>query len=69
MSASSDAPQRPGAAGDVWGGLASMLVALPSSIAFGVAIYSPLGPGAAASGALAIRLRRTDGELRALEEA
>jgi sulfate permease, SulP family len=40
-------------ADDFWGGLASMLVALPSSIAFGVAIYSPLGAGAAAQGAIA----------------
>lgn len=30
-------------AGDFWGGLAAMLVALPSAIAFGVIIYSPLG--------------------------
>lgn len=40
-------------AGDLWGGLASMLVALPSSIAFGVAVYTALGPGAAGQGALA----------------
>ncbi|OGS01757.1 MAG: cyclic nucleotide-binding protein [Elusimicrobia bacterium RIFCSPLOWO2_12_FULL_59_9] len=40
-------------AGDVWGGLAAMLVALPQSIAFGVVIYSALGPGSAASGAMA----------------
>jgi SulP family sulfate permease len=38
--------------GDLWGGLASTLVALPASIAFGVAIYTPLGVGAGA-GALA----------------
>ncbi|MEW6163910.1 MAG: SulP family inorganic anion transporter [Pseudomonadota bacterium] len=37
--------------GDFWGGLAAMLVALPSAIAFGVTIYAPLG--AAAQGALA----------------
>lgn len=30
-------------AGDLWGGLASALVALPSSIAYGVAAYSVLG--------------------------
>lgn len=41
------------AAGDFWGGLAAMLVALPSAIAFGVTIYSPLGPSYAAMGALA----------------
>lgn len=40
-------------AGDTWGGLASMLVALPSAIAFGVAIFSPLGAGYAAQGAIA----------------
>lgn len=40
-------------AGDLWGGLASMLVALPSAIAFGVTIYSPLGASYAAYGALA----------------
>jgi SulP family sulfate permease len=40
-------------AGDLWGGLAAMLVALPSAIAFGVAIYSPFGASYAAQGALA----------------
>ncbi len=40
-------------AGDFWGGLAAMLVALPSAIAFGVTIYSPLGSAQAALGALA----------------
>lgn len=39
--------------GDFWGGLAAMLVAMPSAIAFGVTIYSPLGGSAAAQGALA----------------
>lgn len=39
--------------GDFWGGLAAMLVALPSAIAFGVTIYAPLGAAAAAQGALA----------------
>lgn len=42
-----------GLAGDLWGGLAAMLVALPAAIAFGVSIYAPLGPGWAAHGALA----------------
>ncbi|MFA6014833.1 MAG: SulP family inorganic anion transporter [Gallionellaceae bacterium] len=41
------------AAGDFWGGLAAMLVALPSAIAFGVTIYSPLGASFTAQGALA----------------
>lgn len=39
--------------GNFWGGLAAMLVALPSAIAFGVTIYSPLGGSYAAYGALA----------------
>ena len=39
--------------GDLWGGLAAMLVALPSAIAFGVTIYAPLGGSYAAYGALA----------------
>ena len=40
-------------AGDLWGGLAAMLVALPSSIAFGVLVYSAMGPEQAGAGALA----------------
>lgn len=40
-------------AGDVWGGLAAMLVALPASIAFGVTVYVAIGPEYAAHGALA----------------
>ncbi|MBI2989341.1 MAG: SLC26A/SulP transporter family protein [Deltaproteobacteria bacterium] len=39
-------------AGEIWGGLAAMLVALPSSIAFGLVIYSTLGPDFAAQGAV-----------------
>ncbi len=31
-------------AGELWGGFAAMLVALPSSIAYGVAVYALLGP-------------------------
>jgi len=46
-------PFRQHFAGDTWGGLAAMLVALPSAIAFGVIIYSPLGGALAAQGALA----------------
>ena len=42
-----------GLAGDCWGGLASMLVALPSAIAFGVLVYSAIGPEYAGAGALA----------------
>jgi len=37
--------------GDLWGAFASMLVALPSAIAFGVTIYLPLGNEFIASGA------------------
>ena len=39
--------------GDLWGGLAAMLVALPSAIAFGVAIYAPLGGTLGPQGAVA----------------
>ena len=39
--------------GDFWGGLAAMLVALPAAIAFGVTVYSAIGPSYAAFGALA----------------
>jgi SulP family sulfate permease len=39
--------------GDLWGGFAAMLVALPSAIAFGVTILAPLGGGYAAQGAVA----------------
>jgi SulP family sulfate permease len=39
--------------GDVWGGLAAMLVALPSAIAFGVLVYTALGPEYAGQGAMA----------------
>ena len=39
--------------GDIWGGLASMLVALPSSIAFGILVYSTIGPEHIGAGALA----------------
>ena len=39
--------------GEVWGGFASMLVALPSSIAYGIAIYAVLGPEYLAHGAIA----------------
>jgi len=38
--------------GDILGGLAAMLVALPSAIAFGILIYSPLGAGQAGKGAM-----------------
>jgi sulfate permease, SulP family len=44
---------KPSWAGDLWGGLAAMLVALPSSIAFGVLTYSALGHEYAGAGAMA----------------
>jgi len=40
-------------AGDFWGGMAAMLVALPAAIAFGVTIFATLGGSYAAYGALA----------------
>lgn len=40
-------------AGDFWGGLAAMLVALPSSVAFGIVVYTTLGPEYAGQGAMA----------------
>jgi SulP family sulfate permease len=39
--------------GDFWGGLAAMMVALPSAIAYGVTIYSVFGGAHVAMGALA----------------
>lgn len=45
--------ETPSLAGDFWGGIASTLVALPSSIAFGVVIYSGLGTQYAGMGAMA----------------
>ena len=39
--------------GDVWGGLAAMLVALPSSIAFGVVMFTAASPQLASAGAMA----------------
>jgi len=43
----------PSLSGDLWGGFAAMLVALPSAIAFGVLIFSVMGPQYAGMGALA----------------
>ena len=39
--------------GDIWGGFAAMLVALPASVAFGVTVYGAVAPHYAAFGALA----------------
>jgi sulfate permease, SulP family len=46
-------PITPSWANDLWGGLAAMLVALPSSIAFGVLVYSAMGNENVGEGALA----------------
>ena len=46
-------PETHNLAGDFWGGLAAMLVALPAAIAFGVTIFAALGGTYAAYGALA----------------
>jgi len=40
-------------AGDLFGGLAAALVALPSAVAFGLIVFSPLGPETASAGAAA----------------
>jgi SulP family sulfate permease len=42
-----------GRAGDAWGGLAAMLVALPAAIAYGVTVFKVVGPGYEGVGALA----------------
>lgn len=39
--------------GDMFGGLAAMLVAMPSAIAFGLVIFNPLGPAYAGAAAVA----------------
>ncbi len=39
--------------GDLWGGLAAMLVAFPSAVAFGVVIFTAASPSLAGAGALA----------------
>lgn len=44
---------QPAFTGEILGGLTAMLVALPSSIAFGVLAYSALGPAYAGAGAMA----------------
>lgn len=38
---------------EAWGGLAAMLVALPSAVAFGMLVYAPFGPDCVGQGALA----------------
>lgn len=49
----STTPSGASLAGDVWGGLAAMLVALPSSVAFGIVVYTTLGAEFAGQGAMA----------------
>jgi SulP family sulfate permease len=46
-------PRLENPAGDFWGGMAAMMVALPSAIAYGVTIYAVLGSSYVALGALA----------------
>ncbi len=46
-------PESASLSGDVWGGLAAMLVALPSAMAFGMLAYTVIGPEYAGAGALA----------------
>lgn len=43
----------PAWADDIWGGLAAMLVALPSSVAFGILVYTAMGQEYAGQGAMA----------------
>jgi SulP family sulfate permease len=50
---STQTADEPSLSGDLWGGLAAMLVALPSAIAFGVLIYTAIAPSYAGQGALA----------------
>ena len=40
-------------AGELWGGFSAMLVALPAAIAYGIAVYSVLGPQYVAYGSIA----------------
>ena len=54
-----EAKKPAGRRADMWGGLAAMLVALPSAIAFGVTIFAPLGAASAAQGAIAGMLGAT----------
>ena len=44
--------------GDFWGGMAAMVVALPSAIAFGVTIYAAIGPAYAAEAAAFVATRQ-----------
>ena len=46
-------PEKYKVPGDFWGGMASMLVALPAAVAFGVTVYSAISPQYAVFGALA----------------
>lgn len=48
--APTSAPPAKTLAGELWGGFAAMLVALPSSVAYGIAIYALLGPDYVANG-------------------
>jgi len=45
--------RKAGIPGEAFGGLAAMLVAFPSAVAFGLLVFAPLGPGMAGAGAFA----------------
>lgn len=53
QAASAASPAKHSWSGDLWGGLGSMLVALPSAIAFGVLVFTAIGPEHAGAGAMA----------------
>ena len=53
-----DRRQAPAWSGDLWGGLAAMLVALPSSVAFGILVFTSMGEEFAGQGVIA-ESRRT----------
>jgi SulP family sulfate permease len=48
-----DRSRAPSWSGDLWGGLAAMLVALPSSVAFGILVFTAIGEEYAGQGAMA----------------
>jgi len=49
-----DSPKKTSSwSGDLWGGLAAMLVALPSSVAFGILVYTSMGEEFVGQGAMA----------------
>ena len=75
MQSAQPPPPTSSLSGDLWGGLAAMLVALPSSIAFGILVFSGLGDvgigamagilGAAALGLVSALVGQTGGLISA----